>query len=132
MGYSTTIGVVLGVLGTLCLFSLLYRENRIYRVAEHIFVGLAGGYAVKAVWSDILKPNWYTPMTADGQWPWMFVLFLGLLYYTMYVKKFAWMSKITLGIVLGLFAGQIFQRISSRYIPQIYSSFKPLYVPPGS
>lgn len=132
MGYSTNIGVILGVVGMLCLFSLLYRENRIYRAVEHLFVGLAGGYMIKAVWAEILAPNWYKPMVNDGQWPFIFLLPLGLLYYTMYVPKLAWMSKITLGIVLGLLSGQIFQRTASEYIPQIEKSFKPLYVPPGS
>ena len=99
MGYSSNIGVVLGIIGMLCLFSLLYRENRVYRMVEHIFVGLAGGYMIKAVWSDILQPNWWNPMVGDGQWPWMFILPIGLLYYAMYFKQYAWMSKITLGVI---------------------------------
>ena len=131
MGYSTNIGVVLGVIGMLCLFSLLYRENRVYRAVEHIFVGLAGGYMIKAVWAEILYPNWFKPMMNDGQWPLMFVLPLGLLYYTMYIPKLAWMSKITLGIVLGLLSGQIFQRMASEHIPQIQKSFKPFIVNAG-
>jgi hypothetical protein len=131
MGYSTNFGVVLGVIGMLCLFSLLYRENRVYRAVEHIFVGLAGGYMIKAVWSDILFPNWYKPMVNDGQWPLMLLLPLGLLYYTMYSPRYSWMSKITLGIVLGLVSGQIFQRMASEYIPQIQKSFKPLVVHAG-
>jgi hypothetical protein len=127
-GWSTTPGIWLGAIGTLALFSLLYKENRVYRLFEHLFIGLAGGYLIKTTWTETLKPQWWVPMTETGQWPWMFVLGIGLLFYTIYLKRYNWMSRISIGILLGFVAGQIFQQTSNEFIPQIKNSFKPLIV----
>lgn len=127
-GWSTPIGIWVGAIGTLALFSLLYRENRVYRLFEHLFIGLAAGYLIKATWSETLNPQWWVPMTHDGQWPWMFALGVGLLFYTIYSKRYNWMSRIAIGILLGFAAGQIFQQTANEYIPQIRNSFKTLVV----
>ncbi len=134
-GWSTTPGIWVGAIGTLALFSLLYRENRVYRLFEHLFIGLAAGYLIKNTWSETLKPQWWDPMVHDGQWPWMFVLGIGVMFYAVYSKKYNWMSRIAIGILLGLVAGQVFQQTTQEYIPQIRTTFKPIYnppVPPGS
>jgi len=36
----------IAALFTLCLFSFLYKDNRFYRFAEHVFAGLSAGYEV--------------------------------------------------------------------------------------
>jgi len=130
MGWSTTPGIWIGAIGTICLFSLIYRENRAYRLFEHLFIGLAAGYTIKTIWTDTIYPQWYLPLI-HGRWPMIFVLFLGCLFYTIYSRKYNWMSRISIGILLGLVAGQIFQQTASDYIPQIRTSFKPLHVTPA-
>ena len=67
--WSTPLGIWIGAIGTLCLFSLLYRENRAFRVFEHLFVGLAAGYLIKNTWSETLKPQWWDPCepSRDGR-----------------------------------------------------------------
>src|SRR5262245_47729894 len=60
----------LGALATLALYTVLYRENRVYRTAEHLFVGLAAGYGAYLVWSQVLYPKWWVPMVQEGRWPW--------------------------------------------------------------
>src|SRR5919197_373010 len=62
----------LGALATLALYSILYRENPVYRFAEHLFLGLATGYGLYVVWTDVLLPKWWKPMMVDGQWWWVF------------------------------------------------------------
>ena len=37
-GWSTTPGIWIGAIGTLALFSLIYRENRIYRIFSFEFI----------------------------------------------------------------------------------------------
>ena len=65
----------------------------------------------------------------------MFALGIGLLFYTIYTKRYNWMSRISIGILLGFVAGQIFQQTANEYVPQIRNSFKPVWgvtPPPGS
>jgi hypothetical protein len=130
MEWSHPIGVWIGAIGTLALFSLIYRENRLYRLFEHLFIGLAAGYTIKAVWTETLHPQWWIPMTQQGQWPWVFALAGGALFYTIFTKKYNWMSRISIGALLGFAAGQSFQATANVYIPQIRGSFKPLWVRP--
>jgi hypothetical protein len=124
-------GVILaaGVLCTLAVFSVLYKENPLFRFFEYLFIGLATGYSVVRVWVDILRPKWWDAMIA-GNWWMIFAVLLGLLYYTMYIRRFAWMSRLLIGAMMGFGAGVAFQGFASSYGPQIAASFIPL-VPGG-
>jgi len=117
----------LGALATLALYSVLYRENPIYRFAEHVFLGLATGYGLYMTWKTILYPMWYKELTL-GHWAWMLALVAGGMYYTIYVKRFAWMSRLVMTTMMGLAAGLAFRKFFGTYLPQIGSSFKPLVV----
>jgi len=128
---STSLGILIGAIGTLALFSLVFRENAVFRLFEHLFIGLAAGYVIVTTWSDVLKPQWWDKMTTGGQWPWMFVLFLGLLLYTLYIKRLDWMARLSMGVIIGLVAGQIFQVTAETYVPLIRNTFKPVIVTPA-
>jgi hypothetical protein len=111
-----------GVICTLAIFSLLYKENPVYRVFEYLFVGLATGYSITQVWQDILKPKWWDPLYA-GQWWMIFPVLLGLLYYTTYIRRISWMNRLLIGALMGFGAGLTFQGFASQYGPQIGASF---------
>jgi len=128
---------LLGVIVTLGIFSVLYQENPVFRFLEHIFIGLATGYGLVITWFEFLQPNWYVQMmpasllakTADhdaggGQWWLFFGLLLGLLFYTVYFPKLAWMNRFLLLIMMGLSAGAALQGFMGLIGPQLTSSFK--------
>ncbi|MGC8833871.1 MAG: hypothetical protein ACP5R4_07420 [Armatimonadota bacterium] len=121
--------VIAGAVSTLAIFSLLYRENPVYRFFEYLFIGLATGYGLFRAWSDVLYPRWWIPMYQQGQWWWIFPFLIGLLYYTIYIRKLAWMSRLVIGTLMGLGAGASFQAIATQYAPQIAASFRPLLPP---
>lgn len=128
--------LAIGVLCTIGLYSILYRENKFYRFFEHLFLGLAVGYAVVALWTETLYDSWWTKMTgsvaegtapaADGHWAWIMLLPIGLMGYFVFSKKHNWMSRIPIGIILGLWSGQQVQVWWNRYGPQINDSMKPI------
>ena len=120
-----------GAVCTLAIFSLIFKENRIYRVFEHMFIGLAVGYDVATTWTQVLKPQWWDPMVVDGQWAWIMTVPVGLMFYGIYTKKFAWMSRLLYGIFFGLTATTIFQDFCQGFMPQVVKSYKPL-VPPAA
>jgi hypothetical protein len=120
----------LGALATLALYTVLYRENRVYRTAEHLFVGLAAGYGAYLVWSQILYPKWWVPMVQQGHWPWVLALVCGALYYTIYSKRYAWMSRLIMLTMMGFEAGLQFKKWAGLYVDQIGSSFVPLFYQP--
>jgi hypothetical protein len=117
-----------GALLTLAMYSILYRENPVYRVAEHVFLGVATGYGLYVVWRDVLYPLWYVPLFRERYWPWIFALVAGGMYYTIYSRRLAWMSRLIMMSMMGLTAGLAFRKFFGQYVPQIGASFKPLVV----
>ena len=117
--------LLFGALGTMAILSLVFKENRFYRVFEHIFLGLALGYDLEFTWTTILRPLFWDPMVVDGQWSWIMTVPVGLMFYGIYTQRFAWMSRVIFGIFFGLAAGTVFQDFAGRVIPQVTKSFLP-------
>lgn len=126
----------LGVLATIGLYSVLYRENRFYRLFEHIFLGLASGWTLVAIWTEQLKSKWWDKMlgtaaegsnpATDGYWAYAFLLPLGLLGYFVFSRRNNWVSRIPIGIILGLWSGQQINNWYRTYGPQINASMRPI------
>lgn len=121
---ATAITAWCGAICTLAIYSILYAENRFYRLFEHIFIGLGAGYGVYFTWSQVLKPKWWLPMTEGGQWPWAFAAVLGSMFYFMYSKRHVWISRIIFGMFMGLAAGGMFREFYEIYFPQMGASMK--------
>lgn len=126
----------IGVLATIGLYSVLYRETKLYRFFEHMFVGLAVGWSLVALWTETLKSQWWDRMVGavpgdgspgtPGYWAYMLLLPIGLMGYFVFSKKNNWMSRIPIGIILGFWAGQQVQVWWTRYGPQLQDSMKPV------
>ena len=123
---ATSITIWCGALSTFAIYSVLYAENKFYRLFEHIFIGLAAGYGVYVTWSEVLGPKWWQPMVKGGQWYWVFAAVLGSMFYFMYSKRHAWISRIIFGLFMGLAAGGMFREFYEIYFPQMGASMKPL------
>jgi hypothetical protein len=119
--------ILIGAIGTMAIFSLVFKENKLYRLFEHIFIGLAMGYSLATTWTQALRPKWWD-LLAQGHWMWALIIPFGLMFYGVYTKKYAWMSRLIFGFYFGLAAGTVFQTFSAEYMPQLAHSFKPLFV----
>jgi hypothetical protein len=123
------LSVWIGVLCTLAIYSLLYRENPIYRFFEHMYIGLAAGYSLGPLGVDILYRYWIEPIWIQGYWAWAFVVPYGMYLYFIFSERYGWISRIVIGTLIGASAGLFFQEFSSRYLPQLNSTLqKPLWV----
>lgn len=121
---------------TIGLYTVLYKENKFYRFWEHVFVGLAAGYGVVSIWTETLKSTWWDKMVGtaaadgnpatNGYWMYIVLLPIGLMGYAVFSKKHNWISRIPIGIILGMYAGQQFQAWQNRYIPQISGTMRPI------
>jgi hypothetical protein len=56
-----------GAICTFAILSVLYRENRFYRLFEHIFIGVATGFGLYTTWSQVLQTDWWEPMVTEGK-----------------------------------------------------------------
>jgi hypothetical protein len=111
---------------TVGIMSIVYKENPVYRLFEHIFIGVAAGYAVYIAWTEVLLPTWWTPMTHDGDWYWIFALALGSLFYFVYAGKHAWLSRLLIGWLMGVAAGSGIKGFVTTYTDRIIASYKPV------
>jgi hypothetical protein len=111
------VGVWLVCLLTLAVFSFLYRDNPIYKAAEHIYVGTAAGYCFYQAFRGTIYPNFVLHVVsgarqiAEGtagawatQWRWGAAV-LGLLLLSRLVPKWSWLSRWPMALVVGAFAG---------------------------
>jgi len=122
------LSVWMGVICTLAIYSILYRENPFYRFFEHLYIGLAAGYSLGPLLVDIIHKYWIDPLL-HGEWPWVFVVPFGLYLYFIYSERYGWLSRIIIGILIGASAGLFFQEFASRYLPQLNSTLsKPLWL----
>jgi hypothetical protein len=112
---------------TLALFSFLYKDNPVYKLAEHIFAGLTAGYQVGLVWDTVVIQKLWDPMIYDGKW-WLFVPgILGLLMFARFWPKFSWLSRISLAFVMGTTAGVfITTQLHGLVLPAMKSTMLPL------
>lgn len=111
--------VLLGVASTLGIYSILYKENKVFRFFEHMYLGLAAGYSISAAWNDILRPQWWTLMMVEGRWWMLFAIPAAMMFYMIYSKQNSWMSRLIFGLFLGATAGQTFQSFAADYFPKI-------------
>jgi len=51
-----TIGLVIAAVLTLMVFSYIFGDNVLFKLAAHIFVGVAVGYALLVIWYEVLWP----------------------------------------------------------------------------
>lgn len=126
-----------GAIATFGLYSVLYKENKFYRFWEHVFLGLAAGWALVTLWIETLKPNWWDSMTGriaekagetpvPGYWMWAIMAPLGIAGYFVFSRKHSWIAKIPIGVIIGLWSGQQFNEWVNKFWPQIDSSMLPI------
>ncbi len=116
----------LGAFLTLALFSFMYKDNPVYRVAEHIFAGLTAGYQVGLIWDTIVIQQLWDPMLG-GQW-WKFVPgVLGIMMFARLSGKYSWISRTPLAFVMGTTAGIfLISELHGRVLPQMQDTMLPL------
>ncbi|MDP2859639.1 MAG: hypothetical protein Q8P50_16935 [Bacillota bacterium] len=114
---------------TLAILSILYKENPVYRFAEHLFVGTSVGYSVMTAWFTYGKPTIMKSIIAEGKWTYIFPVLIGLLIYTRYIKNIAWLSRYCIGFIIGYGSAYVLTRDPRPLVlTQAVATFKPLWV----
>ena len=123
-----TLGNWLAALVTLMLFSILYKENPLYRIAEHLYVGASAAHGIVTTWNNTVKPA-LTSMPTKGTWWEIIPMVLGLLIYFNMYRPYAWIARIPMGFWIGYNAALV---LSARqvipFLSQMTTAIKPLVV----
>jgi hypothetical protein len=126
------IGVWLAALLTFMIFSFLYKDNPVFKLGEHIFLGVSIGYGwCIYYWNDIfpqaVKPLFY-PDAQTHQNFWVLIpIMLGLFIIVRIVPNLGWLSRISFALLGGGYAGiAVPTIISGVFLPQLASTMGPL------
>jgi hypothetical protein len=136
--------VFIAGISTFAVFSFLYRENPFYRFFEHLYIGIAAGWGIivtvrNFLWPQVLKPLFgldraiFPDGTASVPYNEGYLLFIlpmvfGLLFYFILSKRHSWLAQLVIGFELGFAGGLAFKGTFSEFLPQLFDSFRPLYV----
>lgn len=128
----TGFGVMVAAGMTLALYSFLYKDNPLFKFAEHVFVGVAAAYIFGQYWYPTiygeLIAEWTDP--GEGEMPNWWLLaptVLGLLMLTRFSLRLGWLSRYAFAFFVGLGAGWTIPRyISSFILAQIEPTLQPL------
>ena len=118
MNISTNIWTWFMALCILAMFSFLYKENPMYRVAEHVFVGSTAGHAIGMAIGNIHRFGW-KPMLEQRQLSLLIPFALGLMLYARFFKRISWMSRWPIALLVGVGVGQsIYTSLRTQVINQ--------------
>jgi hypothetical protein len=107
---------------TLAIFSYLYKDNPAYKLAEYLFVGIGAGYWFCTEWQNVLKPNLWGKLM-DGELILVIPFALGLLLFTRFVPKLTWLSRWSIGLMVGTFSGlAVIGYLQSELMTQIQAN----------
>lgn len=103
-----SLGVWVAVVLTLFVFSYLLGDNVLFRLAEHIFVGVAVGYATVIAFHNVLVPKLLQPIiegVGNGEWGdvslLLVSLLLGLFLLAKPSKTLSWLGNISVAVLMG-------------------------------
>ncbi|MBN1433258.1 hypothetical protein JW921_00760 [Candidatus Fermentibacterales bacterium] len=128
------LGIWLGALLTLCLYSFLYRDNPFYKFAEHLFVGMSAGYWVIYTIFNVLIPNWWNRLFGlEGESSDLLMIipgFFALCMLARIVPKVAGYSRLALAMIVGCGAGlQMVSYLQTNALAQVEGTILPLTEP---
>ncbi len=123
--------LIAGIL-TLAIYTFLYKDNPVYRIAESWLIGLSIGYTLVIFWQTTLVDNLFNPLFGDGKFIMILPLILGLLMFSRFSKKISWMSRIPIAFMIGAGAGvAIPAMLYARTLKQVSASVMPLLAENG-
>lgn len=132
-------GVIVAAGCTLALYSFLYKDNPLFKVAEHVYVGVAAAYIFGIVWYNSLYGeiiiSYFPGLTTEGSAsggghnPWVLLVptVLGVLMLLRFSSKLSWLSRYSFAFVVGIGAGLTIPRYMSAFLlGQLKPSLAPI------
>jgi lipoprotein signal peptidase len=127
MSFEELLGAWIATGLTLFIFSFLYQDNPLFKIAEHLYVGVSVGYTIVKAYDTVLIHLVYEPIVKQHEWSLLIPLAIGLLMLARYVPKIAWLSRYAFAFIVGTGSGLAIPRVISSYIlKQIEDTVRPL------
>ena len=132
MSFGTALGIWVAAALTFMIFSFLYRDNPVYKLGEHIFLGISLGYGwCLYYWNDIftnaIAPLLYPEEGMARNYYVIIPIVLGAFILLRMIPKLAWLSRYAFAFYVGGFAGLAVPNvIHGNFLPQLTATMGPL------
>lgn len=121
MEFATVVQIWMAAIFTIVIYSIVFRDNVIFKFAEYTFVGAAAGHGLVYGVDNIIRYGW-NPLIG-GSYLYIVVFILGILLFTRYHKSLFWLSRYPLAVMVGLGIGLSMRSvITTQFIAQIKST----------
>ncbi len=125
--FETLLGAWVATGLTLFILSFLYKDNPLFKLAEHLYVGVSVGYTIVKAYDTVIVHLILKPVFEQGEVALLIPVAIGLLMLTRYAPKAAWLSRYAFSFIVGVGAGLAIPRtISSFILKQIEDTVRPL------
>lgn len=99
------VGLIIGLLLTLFIYSYLIGDNPLYRVSVHLLVGVSAAYAVVVVVRQLLLPIWQqvqaNPASPDSV-IWLVPILFALMLLARRLPSVSWLGNTSLALLVGV------------------------------
>jgi len=110
----------------LAVYTYLYKDNPIWRIAETCYLALATSYWWVYMWYNYVWPTITQNVLDKGEWHYIFAIILGLLIYFRYVPSLAWIARYPMSFWVGYGTGYVLGFTPAVWMDQVTASFVPL------
>lgn len=115
---------------TIAILSFLYRDNPLYKFAEHLYVGVSAGYWVIYIWAFDVKPmlvDEFFRQAGVEKWILIVPAVFGVMMIMRWFPGTAWVSRWPISFTVGIAAGlALTAQVQGYIIPQIQATLLPL------
>lgn len=112
---------------TLAVYSYLYKENALYRIAEYSLVALYTSYQITRLFHSFAKPYFIKHCLEEKQYYFYLMGALGLLLYFRYAPpKYRWLARYPIAVSVGWGLGGSLARTPRPIMTQVADVMRPL------
>lgn len=130
-GWDEVIGRWAAALFTLAIFSFIFKDNALFKLAEHVFIGVGTGYTICRNFNDAIYDKAYRPLflpeagTAPDFWV-VIPIILGAMTMLKVIPQWAFWSRWPIAFVAGVTMGlSIITYLQSNVVTQVEATIKP-------
>ena len=102
---NSDLGILIGFVLTLFIYSYLVKDNPLYRIAIHLLVGVSAAYAAVVLTQQIIAPvigQILAEPAALESLKWYVPIFFALLLFVRRVPSIGWLSNSTIAVLVGV------------------------------
>jgi hypothetical protein len=107
MQFSNDPGIWVASLFSLAIFSFLYRDNPVYKFAEHLLVGVSAGYYLVQYFFSAAYKKFYVPVFDNHDYALLVGGILGVMMFTRLARRTEWLSRYPVAFYVAAWAGYV-------------------------